>query len=285
MRLAVIETDDGRRLAEVDGASVCELGFDADVAGLLRDGVDPSTLARGATRALESTTLEAPLHPGKIVAIGLNYHRHASESGVEAPTSPLIFAKFPSSVTGPTDEIVIDRDVTQSVDWEAELGVVVGSAMRNVPAERVLEHVFGYTVVNDVTARDAQSGDGQWIRGKSMDTFCPLGPVVVTRDEIPDPQALRVWAAVNGELMQDASTADMIFPVAELLAYCSRNFTLKPGDLVITGTPWGVGVVRDPPLSLQAGDLLETGVDGIGSLANPVVEASGAPTFSSPQRA
>ena len=236
-------------------------------------GVDPATLARGDEHDGGAVTFAAPLLPGKIVAIGLNYHQHAAESGVAAPEAPLIFAKFPSSVVGPFAEIVVDRRLTQSVDWEVELAVVIGARARNVPRERALEHVFGYTVVNDVSARDAQSGDGQWVRAKSMDSFCPLGPVVVTADEIGDPQALRLWTTVNGEVMQDASTADMIFSVAELIAYCSSNFTLEPGDLLITGTPWGVGIVRDPPVTLLAGDVVETGIDGIGALRNPVVDA------------
>jgi 2-keto-4-pentenoate hydratase/2-oxohepta-3-ene-1,7-dioic acid hydratase in catechol pathway len=273
MRIGAIDTGVGRRLVEVDGERVLELDFDGDLAALLTAGLDAATLARGSEHGRAAVTLEAPVRPGKIVAIGLNYRQHATESGVPAPEAPLIFAKFPSSVVGPSAEIVVDRALTQSVDWEAELGVVVGTRMRNVPRERALEHVFGYTVVNDVSARDAQSGDGQWVRAKSMDSFCPLGPVVVSADEIGDPQALRLWTAVNGEIMQDASTADMIFGVAELLAYCSSNFTLEPGDLLITGTPWGVGIVREPPVTLQPGDVVETGVDGIGTLRNPVVDA------------
>jgi 2-keto-4-pentenoate hydratase/2-oxohepta-3-ene-1,7-dioic acid hydratase in catechol pathway len=273
MRIGAIDTAAGRRLVEVEGDTVRELDGDGDLAALLAAGVDPAGLARGEERPLNGTRLEAPLRPGKIVAIGLNYHEHAAESGVEAPAAPLIFAKFPSSVVGPSAEIVVDRRLTQSVDYEAELGVVVGRRMRNVAREDALGHVFGYTVVNDVSARDAQSGDGQWVRAKSMDTFCPTGPVVVA-GEIADPQALRLWTTVNGELMQDASTADMIFGVAELLAYCSSNFTLEPGDLLITGTPWGVGIVRDPPVTLQAGDVVETGIDGIGTLRNPVVDAT-----------
>lgn len=273
MRIGAIDTAAGRRLVDVDGDRVRELEFDGDLAALLTAGVDPATLGHGGEHDGAAVTLEAPLRPGKIVAIGLNYRQHATESGVPAPEAPLIFAKFPSSVVGPTAEIVVDRGLTQSVDWEAELGVVIGARMRKVPRERALEHVFGYTVVNDVSARDAQSGDGQWVRAKSMDTFCPLGPVVVSADEIGDPQALRLWTAVNGEVMQDASTADMIFGVAELLAYCSSNFTLEPGDLLITGTPWGVGIVREPPVTLQPGDVVETGVDGIGALRNPVVDA------------
>jgi len=273
VRIGAIDTAAGRRLVEVDGDRVRELEFDGDLAALLTAGLDAATLARGSEHDGAAVTLEAPVRPGKIVAIGLNYRQHATESGVPAPEAPLIFAKFPSSVVGPSAEIVVDRALTQSVDWEAELGVVVGARMRNVPRERALEHVFGYTAVNDVSARDAQSGDGQWVRAKSMDTFCPLGPVVVSADEIGDPQALRLWTAVNGEIMQDASTADMIFGVADLLAYCSSNFTLEPGDLLITGTPWGVGIVREPPVTLQPGDVVETGVDGIGTLRNPVVDA------------
>jgi len=275
MRLGVLDGDGGRRLVEVRDGSARELDFDGDLTDLLAAGIDPAATARRGERRLDPAALQAPVRPGKIVAIGLNYHQHAAESGVEAPTAPLIFAKFPSSVVGPTADIVVDRRLTQSVDWEVELGVVVGRRMRDVPAERALEHVFGYTVVNDVSARDAQSGDGQWVRAKSMDTFCPVGPVVVGADEIADPQALRLWTSVNGEVMQDASTSDMIFGVAELLAYCSRNFTLEPGDLLITGTPWGVGVVRRPPVTLQAGDVVETGIDGIGALANRVVDLPG----------
>jgi 2-keto-4-pentenoate hydratase/2-oxohepta-3-ene-1,7-dioic acid hydratase in catechol pathway len=275
MRIGMIETEAGPRLVEVDGETIRELGGDGDLAALLGAGVDPATLPRGEERALNGLRLEAPLRPGKIVAIGLNYRAHAAESGVAPPEAPLIFAKFPSSVVGPTADIVVDRRLTQNVDYEAELGVVVGERMRNVAAEHALEHVFGYTVVNDVSARDAQSGDGQWVRAKSMDTFCPTGPVVVSAEEIPDPQALRLWTAVNGVVMQDACTQDMIFGVAELLAYCSSNFTLEPGDLLITGTPWGVGIVRDPPVTLQAGDVVETGIDAIGTLRNPVVDAPG----------
>jgi 2-keto-4-pentenoate hydratase/2-oxohepta-3-ene-1,7-dioic acid hydratase in catechol pathway len=272
VRLGVVSAADERRLVEVDDGSVSELEFHGELVDVLRAGIDPSTLPRRDARPLESVTLDAPLRPGKIIAIGLNYRQHAAESGVEPPSAPLIFAKFPSSVVGPTAEIVVDRRLTQSVDWEVELGVVIGAPMRNVAPERALDHVFGFTVVNDVSARGAQSGDGQWVRAKSMDTFCPLGPVVVGAEEIADPQALRLWTSVNGELMQDANTEDMIFPVAELLAYCSRNFTLDPGDLLITGTPWGVGVVREPPVTLRAGDVVKAGVDGIGVLTNRVVD-------------
>jgi 2-keto-4-pentenoate hydratase/2-oxohepta-3-ene-1,7-dioic acid hydratase in catechol pathway len=190
---------------------------------------------------------------------------------MERPARPLVFAKFPSSVIGPGEPIRIDRSLTQRVDWEVELAVVVGRRMRDVPEGDALAHVFGYTVGNDVSARDLQFGDGQWVRGKSLDTFCPLGPVVVTADELPDPQALGLRTRVNGETVQDSNTSEMVFGVAELLSFCSRSFTLEPGDVVLTGTPWGCGEFMDPKRSLQHGDVVEVEVDGIGVLRNEVV--------------
>ncbi len=218
----------------------------------------PGAVARG--------DLVAPLRPGKIVAIGLNYMDHIRETGLDQPREPLIFAKFPSSVIGPGEAIVL----TGRVDWEVELAVVIGRRMRDVHAQDALDDVFGYTVANDVSARDLQFGDGQWTRGKSLDTFCPLGPLIVTADEIPDPQRLGLWTRVNGEVVQSSSTAEMIFGVAELLAHCSRYFTLEPGDVLLTGTPWGCGEFMDPPRSLRPGDQVEVEVEGIGVLRNPV---------------
>jgi 5-carboxymethyl-2-hydroxymuconate isomerase len=193
---------------------------------------------------------------------------------METPERPLVFAKLPQSVIGPGEAIAIDPEVTQQVDWEVELAVVIGSQARNVPAERALDHVFGYTVANDVSARDLQFADGQWVRAKSLDTFCPLGPAVVSVDEIPDPQALALRTRVNGDLVQDSSTSEMIFGVAELIAFCSRSFTLRPGDVLLTGTPWGCGAFMDPPRFLAPGDTVETEVEGVGTLANPVRAAS-----------
>ena len=221
--------------------------------------------------------LGPPLRPGKIVAIGLNYRTHADESGVEAPARPLIFAKFPSSVTGPSDPIVVDPALTERVDWEVELAVVVGRRMRHVAEDRALDHVFGYTVANDVSARDVQFADGQWTRGKSFDSFCPLGPVVVTPDELGPVDDLRLTTRVNGELMQDDTTASMIFGVPELLSFCSRSFTLEPGDVVLTGTPDGCGEFMDPPRSLAPGDVVEVSIEGIGALRNEVVAAKEEP--------
>jgi 5-carboxymethyl-2-hydroxymuconate isomerase len=218
--------------------------------------------ARPAARPL------APLRPGKIVAIGRNYREHAAEEGVEPPAAPLIFAKLPSSVVGPGDEIRWDPRLTSQVDYEAELAVVIGATARRVAVEDALDHVFGYTCLNDVSARDLQFGDGQWIRGKSLDTFCPIGPVIVTADEIPDPQALAIRTTVNDVVLQDASTAQMYFGVAELVSYCSAAFTLEPGDLIATGTPSGVGVFRKPPRFLDDGDRVVVEIERIGRLEN-----------------
>lgn len=235
----------------------------------------PQRLAAAIAAAPSSAPLHAavpttPLNPGKIVAIGLNYADHVREAAMEAPVAPLIFAKMPSSVIGDGEAIVVDPAVTQRVDWEVELAVVVGTRMRHVPAKQALDCVFGYTVANDVSARDLQFGDGQWIRGKSLDTFCPLGPCIVTADAIGDPQRLALRTRVNGDTVQDSSTAEMIFSVSEILAYCSRHFTLEPGDAILTGTPWGCGEFMSPPRSLRAGDTVEVEIDGIGTLRNPV---------------
>ncbi len=209
---------------------------------------------------------------GKIVAIGLNYRDHVRETGMELPSRPLVFAKFATSVIADGEPIVIDRSITERVDWEVELAVVVGRRMTRVAVDDALEHVLGYTVANDVSARDVQFADAQWVRGKSLDTFCPLGPVVVPAADINDPQALGLRTRVNGETMQDSSTAEMIFDVAELLSFCSHSFTLAPGDVVLTGTPWGCGEFMDPARSLQQGDVVEVEIDGIGKLRNPVEE-------------
>jgi 2-keto-4-pentenoate hydratase/2-oxohepta-3-ene-1,7-dioic acid hydratase in catechol pathway len=270
MRIATIQTHDGSKLvAEVNGDNR-RIDVDVDFLSLVRAGVDPRNLVLGDPVAGE---LVAPLVPGKIVAIGLNYLDHIRESRLLQPEQPLVFAKFPSSVTGPNDPIVVDVELTTQVDWEVELGVIVGRRMRNVAAGVALDYVFGYTVGNDVSGRDVQFSESQWTRGKSFDTFCPIGPVVVTSDEIGDPQVLALRTRVNGELMQDSSTGEMLFGVRELLAFCSRSFTLEPGDLLLTGTPWGCGYFMDPPRALEIGDVVECEVERIGALRNAVVAA------------
>jgi len=261
-----------------DGWSLAE--SDALAAALAAG--DPGRLLEAAVEARDddpeaAAVLAPPLRPGKVVAIGLNYLDHVRETGMDAPSSPLVFAKFPSSVIGAGEAIVIDPEVTRRVDWEAELGVVIGRPASRVSVERALDHVFGYTVGNDVSARDVQFGDVQWVRGKSLDTFCPLGPALVTTDEIPDPQALAIATYVNDEKVQDSNTSEMVFGVAELISFCSKSFRLEPGDVLLTGTPWGCGEFMDPKRSLLAGDVVRCEVASIGSLANPVVERPAEP--------
>ena len=207
--------------------------------------------------------------PAKIVCVGLNYRDHAEEQGAPLPEAPLLFAKWQNTLIGPGEPIVIPPIVTKC-DYEAELGVVIGSRVRNASAENALEAVKGYICVNDVSARDLQFADGQWTRGKSPDTFCPVGPRLVPRDEIDDPQRLSIRAVLNGTTMQESSTSNMVFGVADLIAYITRTITLEPGDLIATGTPAGVGAFRDPPVFMQPGDEITIEIDGLGSLTNPV---------------
>jgi 2-keto-4-pentenoate hydratase/2-oxohepta-3-ene-1,7-dioic acid hydratase in catechol pathway len=217
---------------------------------------------------------EPVIRPGKILAIGLNYLDHIRETGLALPTSPLLFAKFPSTVIGNGQAIEIDEEITRRVDWEVELAVVLGATARYVSEDRALEYVYGYTVSNDVSARDLQFADGQWIRGKNLDTFCPLGPVIVTPDEIGDPQDLELWTKVNGDVVQQSTTAEMIFTIRQLIAFLSSHMTLFPGDVILTGTPWGCGEFAVPQRFLKPGDVMETGIANIGVLTNPIVAVS-----------
>lgn len=209
-----------------------------------------------------------PVQPTKIVAIGRNYREHAAEESAVVPAVPLMFAKFPSALVGDGAPITWSAALSAQVDYEAELAVVIGRRARNVSVEQALDHVLGYSCLNDVSARDLQVSDGQWTRAKSLDTFCPMGPWLVSADEVPDVGDLRVRCRVNGDVRQDASTGQLIHGVAELIAYCSRSFTLEPGDVLATGTPGGVGAFREPPVFLQDGDLVEVEIDRIGILAN-----------------
>ena len=221
--------------------------------------------------SLGDARLHAPVpEPQKIICIGLNYEDHAEETGAPIPEKPIVFAKYPNTIIGHGESIVIPP-ITSQVDYEAELAVVIGRTARNVPKSKALEHVYGYTNANDVSARDIQLGEGgQWTRGKAIDTFCPLGPYLVTRDEVPDPQALSIRCTLNGEVVQDGTTDKMIFPVAELVAFLSTGMTLVPGDVIITGTPPGVGMARDPQLWMKQGDEVTIEVEGLGALTNPV---------------
>jgi 2-keto-4-pentenoate hydratase/2-oxohepta-3-ene-1,7-dioic acid hydratase in catechol pathway len=207
--------------------------------------------------------------PGKIVCVGLNYRDHAAEQGVAPPQHPILFAKWQTALVGPGEPIVLPP-VTREVDYEAELGVVIGERVRNVSEGQALEAVRGYVCVNEVSARDLQFSDGQWTRAKSIDTFCPVGPRFVPREEIPDPQALWIRCTLNGEVMQDSSTAEMIFSVAEVIAFASLTMTLEPDDLIATGTPAGVGFTREPPVFLKDGDEVTVEIEGLGALTNPV---------------
>ena len=253
------------------------LGCPATIEGWLEASPETLTELEGAVNAstepafaLKDVRIEAPISaPRKIIAIGVNYLDHCREQGIDPPQEPLVFGKFPSTIIGPYDTITWDPTLTQQVDPEVELGVVIGRRCHVVTADEALAYVFGYTVVNDVSARDLQFGDGQWTRGKSLDTFCPLGPAIVTADELPNPQTLRLRLWVNDRLQQDGSTADMIFSVAEIIAHVSRFATLEPGDLITTGTPNGVGCFRQPPIYLAPGDVVRCCVDGIGELVNP----------------
>ena len=238
----------------------------------LAAGTDLRGTGAGEPLAAGSYQLLAPVRaPEKILAIGLNYADHARESGLEPPAAPLMFVKTTNSIVGPDDPIRYTEASSTQVDYEVELAAVIGRAARNVTVDEALSFVLGYTVCNDVSARDCQFADTQWSRAKSFDTFCPLGPWIVTADEIPDPQALGIRCRVNGETLQDSTTAEMIFGVAELVSYFSRVMTLMPGDVIATGTPYGVGFARDPQIFLRDGDVVEVEVDSVGTLRNPVV--------------
>jgi 2-keto-4-pentenoate hydratase/2-oxohepta-3-ene-1,7-dioic acid hydratase in catechol pathway len=208
--------------------------------------------------------------PGKVIAVGLNYRQHASEAAVEVLPWPVTFAKFPSCLIGPGEPIRIPAGLV-TVDYEAELAVLIGKTARNVSLDDALDYIAGYTCLNDITDRDTQSREGQWSRSKSFDTFGPVGPQVIRACEISDPQALAIRATLNGQLVQDVSTSQMIHSVADLIAFLSHGMTLEPGDVIATGTPSGVGAFRDPPLYLKPGDQIEIEIEGIGVLSNPVV--------------
>ena len=235
----------------------------ARLRALLREKKQPRIPAQG-------IRLGPPLPPPtNLVCVGKNYADHAAEFDGQPPAAPVLFAKSPASLIGPRDSIRIP-DGFCDVDAEAELAVVIGAPAHRVPESRALEVIAGYTVLNDVTERRAQREAGQWFRGKSFDTFCPLGPWLVTVDEIPDPQQIRVASRINGVALQNGHTRDMLFPVAHLIAYITATLTLQPGDIIATGTPTGVGFARKPPVLLKAGDTIEVEIEGVGTLRNGV---------------
>ncbi len=246
------------------------LGGGSEARSRIESWVQSSTAAY----PLNSVTLLAPIpRPPKLICVGLNYRDHALESKMEIPKVPTIFSKFPSAVIAPGESIVLPKNSTQP-DYEAEFAFVIGRGGRHIPAERWQEHVFGYTIINDVSARDFQMATTQWLMGKTFDTFAPMGPHIVSADEIRDPHALDISLTINGEVLQHSNTRELIFKIPELVAFLSSVFTLDPGDVVSTGTPAGVGVARKPPRFLRAGDDVVVRVEGIGELRSPVVAES-----------
>ncbi|NUQ38642.1 MAG: fumarylacetoacetate hydrolase family protein [Caldilineales bacterium] len=220
---------------------------------------------------LASVQIEAPIaRPGKIIAVGLNYLDHVQEQNLTPPDRPTLFTKFSTAVNRHLGVIRWDPTLTQRVDYEAELAVIIGQQARRVPKAAAYDYIFGYTCLNDITARDLQRGDKQWVRGKSLDTFCPIGPIVVTPDELPDPHTLDIRCWVNEELRQASNTRHLIYDVPTLLEICAAAFTLEPGDIITTGTPGGVGDFRTPPTYLRPGDRLVVEIEGIGRLENLV---------------
>jgi acylpyruvate hydrolase len=263
VRICSYRRDDGTlRAGVVDGDQVVDAG------------PVPWDPAPGAVvGAIGDVTLVAPIPaPGKVVCVGRNYAEHAAETGSAAPTEPQLFAKWANAIVGP-GAVVELPSITRALDYEAELVVVMGRAARRVTEADALDHVLGYTCGDDISARDLQFGDTQWTRGKALDTFAPMGPWIVTTDEIPDPQSLGIRCLVNGESRQDDTTAHMLFGVARLIAFISEAITLDPGDVIFSGTPPGVGHARRPPAYLQPGDLVRVEIDSIGSLENRIVSA------------
>lgn len=283
MRLVTLRTDTGLRLHLVrnDDSLVAVDGI-ADVGEFLRGGnlaLETVTRIAESPASGEPVDLEA-LHlappvvaPSKILCVGANYAAHAAESTVDVPARPLLFAKFPNALVG-HGEPVIYPTVTEQLDYEGELAVVVGRRARGVAREEAGAYVGGYTILNDISARDLQLAEPQWIRGKSLDTFAPLGPYFVTADEVPDVAALRIQTRVNGELRQDASCGDMVFTVPDLIAFISEAITLEPGDIIATGTPAGVGFALDPPRYLEPGDVVEVSIAGLGMLRSPIAASA-----------
>jgi 2-keto-4-pentenoate hydratase/2-oxohepta-3-ene-1,7-dioic acid hydratase in catechol pathway len=287
MKLLMFKADGGRKLgalrpnAEDEVVELPEFAdlltlIDAGDAGLAR-ARSTLTSARAISRPLADLELLAPLDPprGNVIAIGRNYQKHAEETAHVAggeTSPPTIFTKAITSLTDPFADIAIEPSISDKMDWEVELAVVIGSRGANIQRARALQHVFGFTVINDVTARDIQSDwGGQWFKGKSIDRTSPIGPWVVTRDEIEDPQALNLWLRVNGTVKQEGNTRDMIHAVDAIIEWASKGMTLLPGALIATGTPDGVGFARTPPEFLKPGDVMETEVQGVGRTRNRIV--------------
>ena len=286
MKLVTFIADGQVRPGVIDGNAVVDLAAaglpvdaDGDLMQIVRGGDAMLERVRAAIESptrrdlpLDEVKLTAPLlQPSKIVAVGLNYIDHCKEANLPVPGEPVLFTKWPNSITGPYDDLHWPESVTREVDYEVELGVVIGRRGRNISEKDALDYVCGYTVVNDVSARDLQFANAkQWDRGKSLDTFCPWGPWIITRDEIDNPHDLEVRTVLNGQEMQKSNTKNLIFNINQIIAYASQGTTLMPGDLIPTGTPFGVGFSRTPPVFLKHGDVCECSVEKIGSIINKV---------------
>jgi len=267
MKLVTFKKLDGRlRVGEMRDDALYSLGTSQSMDEIAADSKLPER--DGAFKLMKHQGIQAPIIPSKIFCVGRNYAEHAAELANEVPTKPLIFSKYPTCVISTGTPIQWASDITQKVDWEGELAVVIGKKAKNINEADAYDHIFGYTVANDVSARDLQSSESQWVRAKAQDTFCPLGPAIVTTDDIPDPHQLTIVTKVNGETVQNGNTQDMVFKIPFLVAYLSRTFTLLPGDLILTGTPSGVGKGMKPPRFLKNGDEVSVTIDGIGTISN-----------------
>lgn len=268
MKIAQFHEDNHIRLGIVhDEKLLTPIDYRGDMIDFIRSA--PEYKPIGSPIPLDDVLFAPPLsNPPKIIAIGLNYHEHIEEGHAEVPNTPIIFSKFITSLSGHKTEITWNPALTSKVDFEAELAVIIGEKAYQRAENDIMDIVFGYACANDVSARDLQFGDGQWVRGKSLDTFCPLGPWIVTRDEIPDPHSLEIKSWLNGELMQHSNTGHMIFKIPSLLSFLSGSFTLTPGDVILTGTPEGVGAFRDPPVYMKEGDQIIIDIEAIGKLEN-----------------
>ncbi len=268
MRLVTFQgTDIPAQAGIVSGENVVGLG--KDMLSVIASGTPTSSAGR--SYPLSAVKLLAPIpRPPKLICVGLNYRDHALEAGLDIPTIPTIFNKFTNVVIGPGEPIVLPKASTRP-DYEAEFAFVIGAGGRHIPAARAMDHVFGYTIINDVTARDYQFSTSQWLMGKTFDTFAPMGPCIVTRDEIADPHSLDISLEIGGQVLQSSNTRELVFGIPALVEFISSVVTLEPGDVVSTGTPAGVGFARKPPRYLQAGDEVVIRVSGIGELRNPVI--------------
>ncbi|BFY97617.1 hypothetical protein BsWGS_00656 [Bradybaena similaris] len=288
MRLVRFERRDGGRqglgVELDDGGDVVDLtAADTTLAANMKDFLAAGDLSLSRARSVvesgehvvprDQLKILAPINnPEKLICVGMNYVDHCTEQNIPVPKEPVVFSKFNNTIVGPTDNIKYPEE-TKELDWEVELVIVIGKKGKNIKKEDAMNHVFGYTVAHDVSARDwqLQRNGNQFLIGKSIDDFCPLGPAIVTRDAIKDPHNLRLWTKVNGEYKQDSSTNQLVFKTEELLVFLSRFFTLQPGDIILTGTPPGVGVFRKPPEFLKIGDVVEVGIENIGVLRNKIV--------------